>query len=113
MASASFEVVWVVHLLEELGLTSLKPVTLHCDNMYALHIAQNLVYHERTKHLEIVCHFTREKVMEGLLQLTYLPTSFQLADIFTKIIPSAQFRHLIAKLGVYTPTKFEGGMIRV
>lgn len=108
MASASSEVVWVVRLLEELGLTSLKHVTLHCDNMSALHIAQNPIYHERTKHLEIDCHFTREKVMEGLLQLTYLPTSSQLADIFTKIIPSAHFRHLIAKFGVYTPTKFEG-----
>ena len=101
MASASFEVVWVVHLLEELGLTSLKPVTLHCDNMYALHIAQNLVYHERTKYLEIDCHFTPEKVMEGLLQLTFLPTSSQLADIFIKIIPSTQFCHLIETWCVY------------
>ena len=70
MASASSEVVWVVRLLEELGLTSLKHVTLHCDNMSTLHIAQNPIYHECTKYLEIDCHFTREKVMEGLLQLT-------------------------------------------
>lgn len=109
MASASSEVVWVVRLLAELGLSSLQPVTLHCDNMSALHIAQNPVFHERTKHLEIDCHFTREKVMEGLLQLTYLPTSSHLADVFTKILPSVQFRHLLAKLGMSSPTKFEGG----
>lgn len=108
MASASSEVVWVVRLLEELGLTSLKPVTLHCDNVSALHIAQNPVFHVRTKHLEIDYHFTRDKVMEGLLQLTYFPTSSQLADIFTKILPSAQLRHLLTKLGVHIPAKFAG-----
>lgn len=109
MACASAEVVWVVRLLDDLGLTSLKPVTLHCDNMSALHIAQNPVFHERTKHLEIDCHFTREKVMEGLLRLTYLPTSSQLADVFTKIIPSGQFTHLLTKLGMFIPAQFEGG----
>lgn len=109
MASASSEVVWVVRLLEKLGLTSLKPVTLHCDNMSTLHITQNPMYHECTKHLEIDCHFTRDKVMEGLLQLTYLPTSSQLTDVFTKILPSAKFCHLLSKLGMYLPAQFEGG----
>lgn len=88
MASAASEVVWTVRLLEELGITNLKPVTLHCDNQSALHIAKNPVFHERTKHIEIDCHFTRDKVMEGLLQLTYLPTQNQLADVLTKILPS-------------------------
>ena len=49
----------------------MKPVTLHCDNRSALHIARNPVFHERTKHIEVDCHFTRDKVMEGLLQLSY------------------------------------------
>lgn len=61
MANASTEVVWVICLLEELDLTNLKPVTLHCDNISTLHIAQNSVYHERTKHIEVDYHFTREK----------------------------------------------------
>ena len=108
MASASSEVVWVVRLLEELALHSLRPVTLHCENISAIHIAQNLVFHERTKHLEIDCHFTRDKVIEGLLQLIYLPTSSLLVDVFTKVIPSAQFRHLLTKLGMSSPAKFEG-----
>ena len=106
---ATTSAVWVVRLLEDLGVTNLKPVTLHCDNMSALHIAQNPVYHVRTKHIEAECHFTREKFMEGLLQLTYLPTTSQLADVFTKILPSTQFRTLLHKLGMYTPPKFEGG----
>lgn len=41
--------------------------------------------------LKFDCHFTREKVPEGLIQLSYLPNQHQLADIFTKPLPSAQF----------------------
>jgi hypothetical protein len=100
MASAASEVTWLVRLLEEMGVSNLKPVTLHCDNQSALYIAKNPVFHDRTKHIEIDCHFTRDKVMEGLLQLSYLPTQHQLADILTKTLPSPHFRELLSKLGV-------------
>lgn len=103
LASAASEVTWMIRLLEELGVTNLTPVTLHCDNQSALHIARNPVFHERTKHIDIDCHFTRDKVLEGLIQLAYLPTGEQLADVFTKIIPSAQFQLLLSKLGM-SPT---------
>lgn len=103
MASAASEVVWVVRLLEEMGVHNLKPITLHCDNQSALYIAKNPVFHERTKHIELDCHFTRDKVMEGLLQLSYLPTKSQLADVLTKILPSAPFEDLLSKLGLFDP----------
>lgn len=67
MASAASEVTWTVRLLEELGVSNLQPITLHCDNQSAIHIAKNPVFHERTKHIEIDCHFTRDKVLEGLI----------------------------------------------
>ena len=102
MSSAAAEVTWIVRLLEELGVDKLKPVTLHCDNQSALFIAKNPVFHERTKHIELDCHFTREKVLEGLLQLTYLPTCNQLADVLTKALPSAQLHTLLHKLGMFT-----------
>lgn len=102
MAVAASEITRTVRLLEELGVTNLKPVTLHCDNQSALHIAKNPVFHERTKHIEIDCHFTRDKVLEGLIQFTYLPTKNQLADVFTKIIPSVQFNNLLSKLGMHS-----------
>jgi len=101
MAQAVAEVTWLVSLLQELGVSHLKPVTLYCDNQSALHIARNSVFHERTKHIEVDCHFTREKVMEGLLQLSYLPTNSQLADEFTKILPSQQHWNLLTKLGMF------------
>jgi len=101
MAQAATEVTWLVSLLQELGVTQLRPVTLHCDNQSALHIDRNPVFHERTKHIEVDCHFTRDKVMEGLLQLSYLPIHSPLADVLTKILPSQQHWNLLNKLGMF------------
>ncbi|XP_019105475.2 uncharacterized mitochondrial protein AtMg00810-like [Beta vulgaris subsp. vulgaris] len=100
MAQAASEVCWLVRLRTKLGISNLTPVTLHCDNMSALHIARNPVFHERTKHIEVDCHFTRDKVLEGLLQLSYLPTQNPLVDVFTKILPVAQHKNLLFKLGL-------------
>ena len=110
MASAAAEVTWVVRLLEELGVSNLKPVELYCDNQSALHIAKNLVFHERTKHIELDCHFTRDKILEGFLQLTYLPTRSQLADVLTKVAPSPHFLTLLSNLGVFPPPNLKGAI---
>ena len=104
MAAAASEITWLVHLLEELGVKSLRPVTLGCDNQSALQIAQNLVLHQRIKHNEIDCHFTREKVLQGVLQLRYIPTHEQLADVLTKIIPSTKLQPLLSKRGMFLTT---------
>ncbi|XP_056697421.1 uncharacterized mitochondrial protein AtMg00810-like [Spinacia oleracea] len=101
MSHAAGEVTWIIRLLEELGVTDLKPVVLHCDNQSAIHIATNPIFHERTKHIEVDCHFTRDKVLDGLLQLSYLPTQNQLADLFTKVLPGAQHRNLSSKLAIH------------
>jgi len=100
MSQAAAEVTWLVRLLDELGVQNLNLVTLHCDNQSAIHIGKNPVFHERTKHIEINCHFTRDKVMEGLLELTYLPTGHQLADVLTKVLSSSQQSLLLSKLGM-------------
>ena len=67
MSQAASEVTWVVRLLEEIGIRNLRPVTLNCDNQSTIYIGKNPVFHERTKNIEVDCHFTRDKVMEGLL----------------------------------------------
>lgn len=103
MASAASEVTWLVRLLQDLNVHIRKPITLFCDNQSAIFIGKNPVFHERTKHIDIDCHFTREKVLEGLLHLSYLPTRNQLADVFTKILPSIHSKHLLYKLGLIHP----------
>lgn len=101
MAQAATEITWLVRLLQELQVEPIKPITLYCDNHSAMHIARNPVFHERTKHIEVDCHFTRDKVMEGLLHLAYIPSSKQLADVFTKILSSHQQNHILSKLGLH------------
>ncbi|XP_019225026.1 PREDICTED: uncharacterized protein LOC109206644 [Nicotiana attenuata] len=61
MTTTVSELVWIIGLLKELGAQVEVPVELHCDSKTALQIAANPVYHERTKHIEIDCHFIREK----------------------------------------------------
>ena len=106
MASTTSEVVWITGLLKELGLGSSKPVDLYCDNKAAIQIAVNPIFHERTKHIEIDCHFIREKIQRGLLCIKYVKSSEQLADIFTKKLGVGQHEYLISKLSlidIYQP----------
>ena len=56
---------WLRHLLTDLHMSVSYAITLHCDNQAALHIAKNLVFHERTRHIEMVCHFIRGKILQG------------------------------------------------
>ncbi|GAA0159375.1 transmembrane signal receptor [Lithospermum erythrorhizon] len=100
MAQASSEVTWLVRLLEDLGVSNLAPVTLHCDNTSTIHIVKNPVFYERTKHIKIDCHLTRAKVMEGLITLAHVPTVDQIADILTKVLPAPQHHFLLSKLGL-------------
>jgi hypothetical protein len=103
MASATCELIWLKGLLLDLGFCSSTPMTLFCDNQAAMHIAANPVFHERTKHIEVDCHFIRQQVQSQIIKPCYTRSYDQLADVFTKVLTSAHFHRLLSKLGSINP----------
>lgn len=99
MVATASEITWLRLLLHELGHSSNdKPTTLFCDNQAAIHIATNPVFHERTKHIEVDCHFVREKILNKVIVTAYIRSSDQIADIFTKPLAKGIFEPLKNKL---------------
>lgn len=102
-------------MLNDLGITLSKLNTFFCDNKSAIAIAENSVFHKRTKHIEIDCHIVREKAHQGLIKLMYIAFANQIADGFTKPLPLPQFSQFTSKLGLqdlYAPGR-GGGVSKI
>ncbi|KAD4888381.1 hypothetical protein E3N88_20454 [Mikania micrantha] len=97
LADAVAELIWLKSLLQELGVVSQSP-TLWCDNLGATYLSANPVFHARTKHVEVDFHFVREQVAQGKLNVKFISTNDQLADVFAKPLPSHRFLGLRSKL---------------
>ena len=100
MTHSMCEIMWLHQLLMEVGIKTVVLAKLWYANQAALHIALNLVYHERTKHIEIDCHFVLEKIQLGLISTGYVKTEEQLGDIFTKALSGDRVSYLCNKLGM-------------
>ena len=66
------EIMWIHQLWMEMGIEISVPAKLWCDNQVVMHIASNPIFYERTKHIEIDCHFVREKIQLGLISTRYV-----------------------------------------
>ncbi|GJR76578.1 retrovirus-related pol polyprotein from transposon TNT 1-94 [Tanacetum coccineum] len=75
-------------------------IPLYCNNKSAIALCCNNVQHSRAKHIDVRYHFIKEQVQNGIVELYFVQTEYQLADIFTKPLPRERFNFLIEKLGM-------------
>jgi histone deacetylase 1/2 len=109
LANATAELIWVQALLGELGVSQASPPILWCDNIGATYLSSNPVFHARTKHIEVDFHFVRERVAQKLLQIRFISSKDQLADIFTKPLPLSLFEACKRNLNLSRIVEIEGG----
>nr|GFC77403.1 retrotransposon protein, putative, unclassified [Tanacetum cinerariifolium] len=75
-------------------------IPMYCDNQSAIVLSCNNVQHSRSKHIDIRHHFIKEQVERRIVELYFVETKYQLADIFTKALPRERFETLLPLLGV-------------
>ena len=98
LASTIAEVFWICMVLKDLGVFLPDPPLLWCDNLSAIALASNPVFHARTKHIEVDYHFIREKVVRCDIVVKFISTTDQLADILIKCLSSPSFHRLCDNL---------------
>jgi hypothetical protein len=101
VANAVAECSWLRHLLGEPLCKVPSATVAFCDNISSVYMSRNPVHHRRTKHIELE-HFVREKVAIGEVRVTHVPSARQIADVFTKGLPSALFLDFRDSLSVTT-----------
>jgi hypothetical protein len=94
------EVLFIKNLVEELSQLVVGPITVHCENQSAIRLIQNPENHLKTKHIAVKYHLTRKLQEEGVIDVVYINTKEQTADIFTKPLPRVNFEKMRNQLGV-------------
>ncbi|KAI5332975.1 hypothetical protein L3X38_023104 [Prunus dulcis] len=109
-AEATTQAIWLRFVLEDFGELQTETTPLHCDNISAIAITKNPVFHQKTKHIDRRYHFIKDALQEGVINLEYCPTNEQLADIFTKSLAKDRFNYLRGMLGVKSPQDLKGSV---
>ncbi|GJU42573.1 retrovirus-related pol polyprotein from transposon TNT 1-94 [Tanacetum coccineum] len=98
-AGCCASILWIKSQLSDYDI-HYKMVPIFCDNISAIEISNNPVLHSRTKHINIRYHFIRDHILKGDIELHFIPTEYQQADIFTKPLDEPTFTKLKAELGM-------------
>nr|GEV57138.1 retrovirus-related Pol polyprotein from transposon TNT 1-94 [Tanacetum cinerariifolium] len=101
-------VLWMRTQLTDYGFLFDK-ILMYCDSKAAIAISCNPVQYSRTKHIDVRYHFIKEKVENGIVELFFVRTEYQLADLFTKALCVDRFKYLVRQLGIrcLTPEELE------
>ncbi|KAI0519324.1 hypothetical protein KFK09_006766 [Dendrobium nobile] len=101
LATLTADVIWIRRLLADFGYPQQVPTDMFCDNTSAIALANNPVFHARTKHIEIDQKFLRDHIQQNNIRLLPISTIDQTADILTKALSTARFIKLRNKLTVF------------
>nr|GEU95286.1 copia protein [Tanacetum cinerariifolium] len=99
----TFEILRMRSQLRNYGF-AFNNIPLYCDNKSTIALCYNNVQHSWSKHIDIRHHFIREQVNNGVVELYFMTTYYQLADIFTKALPRERFKFLLSRLGIKSMT---------
>ncbi|KAE8704559.1 tir-nbs resistance protein [Hibiscus syriacus] len=99
-AMAAQESTWMIQLMNYLHQPVDYVVLLYCDNQSTIQLAENPVFHARTKHVEVHYHFVREKVLQEEIEMRQVKRDEQIADLFTKSLSVGKFEHFRRQFGV-------------
>ena len=109
LASTATKISWLRILFKELRIFLPYIPVLWCDNVFALALATNPVFHSRNKHIEVDYHYVREKVLCHDLRIRFVFGKDNLADIFTKPLPAPSFLFQRGKLMMdFSPCRLRG-----
>ena len=100
LSAAAQECIWLRRLLTDFMLGDDKPTTLYEDNTGALELSKNPKFHNRTKHIDVAYHFTRERVTSNELSVIHCSTDEMLADVMTKGLGRIKFEKFRDMMGV-------------
>ncbi|GJZ01997.1 integrase, catalytic region, zinc finger, CCHC-type containing protein [Tanacetum coccineum] len=103
MSGCCAQILWMRSQLTDYGFAFNK-ILLYCDNRSVIALCCNNVQHSRSKYIDIRRHFIREQVEKGVVELYFVTTDYQLADIFTKALPRERFEFLLPRLGMKSMT---------
>ncbi|GKB43709.1 retrovirus-related pol polyprotein from transposon TNT 1-94, partial [Tanacetum coccineum] len=108
LSASCAQVMWMRTQLKDYGFNYNK-IPLYCDSQSAIAISCNPVQHSRTKHIHTPYHFIKEHVKNGIIELFFVRTEYQLADMFTKALPEDRLQYLVRRIGMrcLTPAELE------
>lgn len=107
LASGAKEACWFRSILQEIGRVRV-PIALNVDNTSAIRLAENAVFHQRSKHLDIKYHFIRDLIQKGHVAVDYIPTEEQRADILTKPLLKTKFQEMRQLAGIGSNLAVDG-----
>ncbi|GJX97361.1 hypothetical protein Tco_0353159 [Tanacetum coccineum] len=99
LSASCAQVMWMRTQLKDYDFDYNK-IPLYCDSQSAIEISCNPVQHSRTKHIHTRYHFIKEQVERGIIELYFIRTEYQLADMFTKALPQDRFEYLVRRIGM-------------